>query len=219
MSKANSSIKKIIVGVIGLIVVVVIISLFVIKPLMIKRALPKPVAINTQGQPTMGNPAAKVHIVAFEDLKCVNCARFNREMMPYIKKNYIDTGVAKYTLINLAFVQGSMPAANAAHCIYKQNPALFFPFVEYIFAHQPPEEQDWATIPTLMNFASKIKGVNSTQLAQCLVANPYAPFIQNNLQIAMKLMPIVQTPTIFINGVLVNPLTKSQIETVIHAVK
>lgn len=218
MSENNALVKKIMLIILGLVFIGLIGFLF-IKPMIIKDELPKPVVINTQDQPTMGNPAAKVHIVAFEDLKCVNCARFNKEMMPYIQKQYIDTGIAKYTLINLAFVNGSMPAANAARCIYKQNPKLFFPFVETIFAHQPPEETDWATIPTLMDFASKIKGVDSTQLAKCLVSSPYTPFIQNNLQMAMKLMPIVQTPTIYINGVLVRPLTKSQIETVINATK
>jgi len=214
----NNRIKKIMIAILALLVAGLI-AFFYIKPIIIQHELPKPVVINTQDQPTMGNPAAKVHIVAFEDLKCVNCAHFNKTLMPSIQKHYISTGIAKYTLINLAFIQGSLPAANAAHCIYKQNPKLFFPFVAYIFAHQPPEEQNWATIPTLMNFASKIHGVKTDQLAQCIVSNQYALFIQNNLKLAMKLMPVVQTPTLFINGILVNPLTQSQIKTVIDAVK
>lgn len=212
------SIKKIMQGVIA-VVVLLVIAIFWIKPMIVRHQLPKPVVIDTQGQPTMGNPAAKIHIVAFEDLKCVNCARFNRELFPFIQKHYIATNLATYTMINLAFVQGSLPAANAAHCIYAQNSALFFPFVEYVYAHQPPENTNWATIPTLMGFASKIPGVHMISLTKCLITTPYAAFIQNNLQLAIKIMPIVSTPSIYINGILVSPLTKNQIEVVMSAVR
>ncbi len=74
-----------------------------------KPAVPKAITINTKGQPTLGNPAAPVHIVTFEDLKYPNCARFNVEVLHAIKKKYINTGVAKYTLITLAFLPGSPP--------------------------------------------------------------------------------------------------------------
>lgn len=213
-----STVQKVILTIVGFIVLGILALIF-LKPIIIKKNLPKPVVLNTQNQPTLGNPAAKIQITAFEDLKCVNCARFNTQLMPYIKKHYIETGLAKYTMINLAFVPGSLPAANAAHCIYAQNPDLFFPFVEYVFAHQPPENQNWATVPTLMNFANQIKGVNMDQLAQCLVASPYDQIMQDNLKQAMKIMPVVETPAVYINGILVKPLTKSQINLVMDSVK
>lgn len=219
VSENNAFVKKTMLCIIGLIIVALI-ALFYFRPLLIKAHLPKPVVINIDNQPTIGNPKAKIHIVAFEDLKCVNCARFNNEIMPYIKKRYIDTDVAQYTMINLAFVPGSLPAANAAHCIYVQNPALFFPFVEYLFQHQPPEDQNWATIPTLMNFASQIPGVNTDQLAACLVKNSYDQIMRDNLTMASKLMGgSVSTPAVYINGIKVNPVTKSQVDIVMEAVK
>ena len=206
-------------SIIGL-VIVAIVGLFYIKPLLIKKHLPKPVVIDTQNQPTLGNAKATVHIVAFEDLKCSNCARFNREMMPYIKKHFINTGVAKYTMINLAFIDGSMPAANAAHCVYMQNEALFFDYTDYIFKHQPPETENWASIPALLNFANQVKGINKKQLAQCIVTSPYDQLIRDNLTQAMKLMDnSVATPMLYINGIIVKPLTKEQINKIVSAVK
>lgn len=213
-----SAVQKIILAILGFIVLGILALIF-LKPIMVKKNLPKPVMINTHNQPTLGNPAAKIQIVAFEDLKCANCARFNTQLMPYIKKHYIDTGLAKYTMINLAFVPGSLPAATAAHCIYVQNPNLFFSFIEYVFSHQLPENQNWATIPTLMNFANQIKGVNMDQLAQCLIASPYDQIMQDNLKQAMKIMTVVETPAVYVNGILVKPLTKSQIDLVMDAVK
>lgn len=222
MNANQSPIKIMMLGIIALIVLAVV-ALFFIRPMLIKKTLPAPIAIDVTDQPTLGSPNAKVHIVAFEDLKCSNCARFNRELMPHIKKEFIDKNIANYTLINLAFIEGSMPAANAARCVYKQNtqnPALFFDFTDYIFQNQPSESENWATVPTLLSFASHIKGIDANALAQCMIQSPYDQFIQHNLSLAKKAMGAeIATPTLFINGVRVTPLTQSQIDKVIEAVK
>ena len=57
-----------------------------------------------------------------------------------------------------------MPAANAARCLYKQNPDWFFTFVDYVYQNQPPESEDWATIPRLVQFANVIPGVDAERL-------------------------------------------------------
>lgn len=178
----------------------------------------KPVFINTQGQPTMGYRNASVHIVVFEDLKCHNCARFDREIFPKLKKQYIDTRKAKYTVINLAFIPGSMPVANAARCLYKQNKAFFFRFVHTIYQHQPSESKNWATIPRLLQFANRIPGVDQKKLSQCLIESPYVDFIQDNLKLASQIMGgQVATPTVYVNGRLVKPLTMKRLKALIDA--
>lgn len=182
--------------------------------------LPKKLVIDTSHQPTQGNEKAKIEIVAFEDLKCANCMRFNTTIYPKIKKELIDTGKAKYTMINLAFIPGSMPAANAARCIYTQNSKAFFEFVDYLFEHQPPENEDWATIPNLMQMAQHIHGLDKKQLSECLVKNPHNDFISNNMSIAEKAMGgNVATPAIFVNGIAVQPLTYDRIQEVIDTIQ
>ena len=201
-----------------MIIIVVLVALGIITLLFFQQSqshlkIPKAFTINTSNQPTMGNPRAKVHVVAFEDLKCSNCARFNNTLFPYIKKTYIDTGKAKYTMINLAFIQGSLPAANAARCIYHQKQPLFFSFVKAVYANQPPENEDWANIPKLLDYASKIPGVNTTALTNCLIQTPYEKRIAQNMSIANKVMnDQVATPSIYINGILVRPLSKKRFD-------
>jgi len=185
-----------------------------------KQPLPKQVSINTANQPTLGNKNAKVSIVAFEDLKCGNCMRFNVQLFPKIKKKYIDTGIAKYTMINLAFIPGSINAANAARCVYAQDQKLFFPYVKYIYNHQPPEDQNWTTVPKLLEMASQVKGIDQQKLSACLVKSPYNGFINNNFTIAAKAMgPAVATPTLFVNGRVVKPLTMARFKQLIAASK
>jgi protein-disulfide isomerase len=189
---------------------------YLFKP---RLPLPAAVAIDTTDQPTIGNAQAKIHIVAFEDLKCGNCMRYSTTIYPALKKKYIDTGKAKYTMINLGFVPGSLAAANAARCIYQQNPASFFDFVDYVYNNQPPEDQDWATIPALMQMASHVKGIDKQQLSECLVKSPNTTVIENNMSIAIKAMGEgVATPAIYVNGVAVQPVTLDRINEVINAV-
>ena len=198
------------------IVAVIVILLAIYLPSHSSKTLPQAVKINTANQPTLGDKDAKLHIVAFEDLKCSNCMRFNKNIFPKIYDQYIKTGKAKYTVITLAFIPGSIPAANAAHCVYAQNHAAFFAYVKYIYNHQPPETQNWATIPNLMLFATHVKGVNQDQLAQCLVKSPYTQQFTDNLNILKGIMkPPVGTPTMYVNGVKVDPLTWKQFQHVI----
>lgn len=219
MTQSNTTIKKLMLIIIGIIIIVAL-GIMYHQKFNKTTPLPKPVSIDTRNQPTTGNPNAKIHLIAFEDLKCANCARFNNTLFPYIEKTYIDTGKAKYTMINLAFLQGSLPAANAARCIYQQNKKLFFSFVKYVYTHQPPENENWATIPRLLDFANNISGINTNKLSNCLINNNYNQFFQNNMKLAAKLMKDnVATPSLYINGVLVRPLTKKRFKAVIRSME
>jgi protein-disulfide isomerase len=176
--------------------------------------------IDTSNQPTKGNPNAKVQVVIFEDLKCIACRNFNNSVLPKMKAQYIEPGIAKYTVINVAFIPGSMPAANAARCLYAQNPDWFFQFVDNVYQHQPPENEDWATIPQLMQFAGVIQGVDQDKLSRCIYESPYTDFIQNNFKLASKIQGnSVATPAVYVNGRFVDPPSFKNIQKAIDAAK
>lgn len=180
--------------------------------------LPKPIKIDTKGQPTIGKKSAPVHIVAFEDLKCSNCKRYNNNYFKPIKKKYIDKGIVKYTVITLAFIPGSIPAGNAALCLYHQDKDYFFPFVTYLYEHQPPEGDNWATIPTLLKFAkASVPKANMKALSNCIFTDKYSKKLSDNLNMASTIMKPVATPTIFVNGMVVKPLTMKRLTALIKA--
>ena len=43
----------------------------------------------------VGNKNAKITIIAFESLTCSHCANFHKDVFPDLKKEYLDTGLAK----------------------------------------------------------------------------------------------------------------------------
>lgn len=204
---SNKAIRNTMFIVIVIAIIVILCAIFIPRD-HTNTPLPKAVHIATQNQPTLGNSNAPLHIVAFEDLKCSNCMRYNKHVFPKIYTHYIKPGKASYTMITLAFLPGSMPAANAAHCIYDQNHDAYFQYVKYIYDHQPPEDQNWATVPNLMLFARHVTGINSDKLAQCIVKSPYTQLFNNNLKLLQSIMkPPVGTPSVYINGVKVEPLS------------
>ncbi len=176
-------------------------------------ALPAPVRIKANGQPSISNPEATLHFVAFEDLKCSNCRHYNLRLYPQIKHIYIDSQHADYSIVLLSFLPHSTPAANTALCLYKQKPDYFFNFVDYIYAHQPSETEDWATLNQLLQFASQATpNADMNALSQCMETNHYGDRLKENLTLAEKAMnQKVQTPTLFLNGIRVLPLTMKRI--------
>lgn len=206
--------KRITLLTLALMAVAALIAFFVIKPH--KNFGPKAV-IQTTGLPTLGDPKAKNEIVAFEDLKCANCAIYNKTLFPQIKSEIIDKGKAKYSVILLAFIPGSPPAAAAAYCLYQQNKAYFFPFVDYVYQHQPDENTNWATVAQLMQFATAAAPkANQQKLSICIIDGVNEMMINNNLNIARSAMgQTVSTPTLFVNGHRVTNLTMDGVKSLL----
>lgn len=204
---SSSSGKRFVIT-IAILIICVVVAFFVFKP---KNTAPPPahVLISTIGQPTTGSLKAPLHIVAFEDLKCGNCRRYNMSVYPKIKANYINTKRARYTVIPLSFLPSSTPAGNAALCLYHQKPAFFFDFVSYVYIHQPPESTNWATLSALLQMANQATPkADINALSECMMNNQYVSQLTDNLKLAKTVMHNgVETPSVYVNGVLVRPLT------------
>ncbi len=183
-----------------------------------KKAPPPAIPIEVHG-PTIGYEHATVHVVLFEEPKCVNCEKFNDLIFPKLKQEYIDTNKVKYTLVPLSFIHGSMPAAVALLCVYNENPLypnapLFFEYLDYMYEQKPDEHADWATLPTLLSFAKGTSpAINPKQLATCIEKETYRVRIEKNNAYARKLMGgVIGTPALYVNGIPVQDLSYSAIK-------
>lgn len=164
------------------------------------------ITIFTNGQPTIGKEEAPIHIISFEEPKCPSCADFSKDIYPKLKKDFIDTGKVKYTLILVSFLPNSAPAAEAMYAVYDKNPAnteLFYQYAEYIYTHQPNESTDWATTPLLLDFAAKTNSqIDQQKLRRAIEQQTYGRFIQSNTVYAQEVMGgSISTPRIYINGI------------------
>ncbi len=162
--------------------------------------IPMPVDFDTKGFPTIGDSKAKVEFIIFEDFRCAHCCYFSDEIYPQIKKAYVDTGLASYTIVPLAFMNKSKPIGNAALAVYRQNPNRFFDYAHELFKAciegKIPDEHE------LYRMAKKVGGINLVRLEECLESHCYYEELENNLHLAQRLMgKEFGTPTLYINGV------------------
>lgn len=152
-------------------------------------------------QPELGNPNAPVKIVEFGDYRCSVCYHFDREFFPKIKKQFIQTGKASFYFMNYPILgQGSVRAALASESVFHREPKVFWKWHETVYAHQGPEQKQWATTDFLVSLAKKnIPQINPKQLRSDIENATYLNDVKSDAEKG-KSLGIQGTPTIFING-------------------
>ena len=80
-------------------------------------------SILLRGEPTLGDSSAPLTIVEFSDFECSYCRRFHEQVMPHLKRDYIDTGLVRFVHkdLPLPFHPHALPAAAAARCAGEQD--------------------------------------------------------------------------------------------------
>lgn len=85
---------------------------------------------------SLGSATATLAIVEFSDYQCSYCRRFHVEVLPALRKAYIDTGKVQLLFKDypLSMHREALPAAIAGRCAGEQG--KFWPMNELLFANQ-----------------------------------------------------------------------------------
>src|SRR5438128_6933423 len=92
----------------------------------------------TKDDRVLGNPDAPITIVEYASLTCPHCAHFANDVLPDIKKKWIDTGKAKLVLRDFPLDEPALRAAMIARCA---PPDRYYAFADTFFAAQ----EKWVT--------------------------------------------------------------------------
>lgn len=162
------------------------------------------IEIDTTGQPSLGKEDAPVTLVEFGDYKCIYCKQFDETIFPKIKKDYIDTGKVQFYFINKAFIAlDSRYAAVVGDGVFEQNPEAFWDYHHAVYENQGPEDQEWATMETLLTIVGdNAPDVDQEELAKYVSSANLNDLLAKDDQIAAN-AKVTSTPTLFINGVAV----------------
>ena len=68
-----------------------------------------------------GNINAKITIIAYESLTCSHCADFHKDVYPQLKKDYIDTGLAKIEFRHFPLDIAAFNASKISQCNQDQS--------------------------------------------------------------------------------------------------
>jgi protein-disulfide isomerase len=159
---------------------------------------PQVVDVTVGHLPPLGDPKAKVKIVAFEDFRCPFCDQFYKDSLSQLKKDYLDNGKAVlYYRENQFLGPASVTAGNAAECANEQG--QFWTYHNYLYENQPPEsDTSMYTTDKLTEIAGNL-GLDSDKFNACLSSNKFNKDVQTDLQDGQKAQ-VDGTPTLFING-------------------
>lgn len=177
-----------------------------------------PIPLYTKGQPTIGSPDAKVHVVAFEDPRCNNCIAYHKQEYQRIYKDFIATGLIRYTIYLVAEDPISAMTANLLFCIDEQSTNSFFSYIDAYYNNPPLALTSEEANTILIRLAKETHfGINIDKLLSCNATGRFNSKVVENTSYAKAIMGgVLKTPTVFVNGVrLVRP-TYSQLSKLIQ---
>ncbi len=176
--------------------------LFTSAALYYKFRIPDPIAISTQGQPTVGFQSAPVEAVIFEDFLCDECREFNETIFPKLETQYIASHRLRYTFVPVSFLPGSKPLANAALAVFNIAPERFFSYAHALFHKFTKGSMEGSQRTMLLDIAREIGGIDERALRQAIDSRIYYAELDDNLHWAQRLMGVdFGTPSLYINGV------------------
>jgi protein-disulfide isomerase len=180
-----------------------VLSVILISPVPAQAAPPRPLLADAQtvlalskDDRILGNPDAPITIVEYASLTCPHCAHFTNEVLPELKKKWIDTGKAKLVLRDYPLDEPALRAAMIARCA---PPDRFYAYTDMFFGAQ----DKWVTARDYRDALArlvKLGGMSREEFDNCLKNTALENKIVEGRLIASKELDVNSTPTFFING-------------------
>ena len=145
----------------------------------------------------VGNKSAKISIIAFESLTCSHCANFHKDVYPLLKKEYLDTGLAKIEFRHFPLDIAAFNASKIAQCRNDGEAEI----LESLYANQ----QKWVKGSSVEEANINLKKFLSTEgfnidFESCINNKKIEDFVLNDRIDGAKNFKVNATPTIIINN-------------------
>ena len=144
-----------------------------------------------------GNENAKIKIIIYESLTCSHCANFHKDVYPSLKKEYIDTGLAKIEFRHFPLDLAAFNASKITQC--KEDQSL--EIMESFYGNQ----QAWVKGGTVDEINNNLKNFIEKEgfkinFEKCINNKEIEDFILNDRIEGVKEFEVNATPTIIINN-------------------
>lgn len=167
------------------------------------KALHKDTAL----QPQLGPKDSQVKLIIFGDFKCPYCGDFERQILPKIKKDYIDTDKVELRYVNvLIHGEESKRATRASLAVNKYAPEAYWSFHEALYHAQPKSkeavsDEEWLTAQLVEKEinALKIKPEQKKQILNTYNDKTFHQQAKHEDQLA-KQYKVSKVPSLYVNG-------------------
>jgi protein-disulfide isomerase len=149
----------------------------------------------------LGKPDAPITIIEYASFTCPHCAAFDRETLPKVRANWVETGKARYIFREYPLNGLDLRAAMLARCAPGER---YFAFVDTLY--QTQDSWSRASDPlAALGQMGKLGGVSSDQFQACMKDEKLGDAIAAGRLAAEKSYHVESTPTFFINGTRMEP--------------
>ncbi len=162
----------------------------------------------------MGCSDAKHVIIEYSSLSCPYCATYHKTVFPQIESDIIKKCKAKYVYRSFPTTRSALKGSAVAQCLATDNGKIdvnkFFYHIHFLFASQ----SSWAfqeTYEESLNKLFLLSGVDKVKLNQCIADKELMSDIVSKSFVSMKVLNLVHSPVIFVDGAEVSTLTFDQI--------
>ena len=145
----------------------------------------------------VGDKNAKITIITFESLTCSHCANFHNDVYPQLKKEYLDTGLAKIEFRHFPLDMAAFNASKISQCKNDGDSTI----LNSLFANQ----QKWVKGSSIEEANKNLQkfliseGFN-VDFEGCINNKEIEDFILNDRIDGVKKFKENATPTIIINN-------------------
>ncbi len=153
----------------------------------------------------LGSPGAPNVIEEFGDYECPFCARFHTQTFSQLKKDFIDTGKARYIFKDFPLSHAhfnAQKAAEAAHCAADQG--KYLEYHDKLYSNSYTGDR-WASKPAAAVFKKYAAdlGLDTAQFNKCLDSGVKAGIVRAGLAEGQN-KGVSGTPSFFVNGRLIS---------------
>ena len=145
----------------------------------------------------VGNKDAKITIIAFESLTCSHCANFHTDVYPELKKEYLDTGLAKIEFRHFPLDIAAFNASKISQCKNDGDSKI----LNSLFANQ----QKWVKGSSAEEANKNLQKFLTDEgfdinFENCINNQEIEEFVLNDRIDGVKNFKVNATPTIIINN-------------------
>ena len=144
----------------------------------------------------IGNKDAKINIITYESLTCSHCANFHINVYPELKRDYIDTGIAKIEFRHFPLDAAAFNASKLSQCKNDGRTEI----LDSLFLNQTK----WVKGKTIDEINENLMKFLESEgfdldFNKCTTNKNIEDFILNDRIEGVKKFKVNATPTIIIN--------------------
>lgn len=148
------------------------------------------------GDHVLGNAEAPITVIEYASPTCPHCAEFDRDTLPKLKAEWIDTGKAKLAFRVFPLNQLDVRVAQVASCVPADH---YFGFIGELYHSQDVWARSADPVQAVANIG-RLAGVSDAKIKSCLADGALEKGVVGDAYAAQQSYGVQSTPTFFVNG-------------------